>query len=51
MSAAPNTITPWNCPKVHWGIVDCPACGLTADEQPDFPAEVPERFKHLEPNQ
>lgn len=35
---------PWTCPANHWGIIDCPTCGLTAEEQAAFPAVVPDRF-------
>lgn len=45
-----GTITPWNCPERHYGIVDCKSCGLTYGEQPDFPVIVPERFKAIDPN-
>jgi len=37
-------IHPSVCAKSHFGIADCANCGLTAEEQMDFPVVIPERY-------
>lgn len=44
-SATVVQLHPLKCSKAHWGISDCEECGLTWDEQPDFPGVIPERYK------
>jgi hypothetical protein len=38
-------VHPSNCTRTHWGIADCPDCGLRWYEQADFPVVVPERYR------